>query len=399
MTNRSDIPSRIEFQLISTNFPNSGVNEIAGNYTKFNNELVESESFGKRLKNGGFLKEMDALLNSKDQIETTRSIYNHVRNHFEWNGYTALYSGRAGRPVYSDAKGNVADINLTLVALLRNYGIESYPVILSTRGNGTIHPVYPSNQEFNYVIAAAVVDGKMILMDGTSNYVFGTIPVKCRNGNGWLVSENGGKMIDLKNKSNYKIMTTYECEIVDDELKIKATQVFSDYALLSKLRKDSITTVEKFGEGLDLGELEATNIHIAENLAGKALKFTYEITGSLEDELYFQPVLGGSIMENPFKRDSRISVVDFPYSQSYRVITQLKVPEGISVELPESSRVTLPDNKGSFSYMVSNSNNTITVISNLKINQKVFGINDYPLLKQFYQLAADKNQELIVLSK
>ena len=69
-------------------------------------------------------------------------------------------SSSAGRSAYKKAEGSVADINLKLIAALRNYNIKAYPIILSTRGHGTIHPVYPNYNEFNYVIAGIEIGGK-----------------------------------------------------------------------------------------------------------------------------------------------------------------------------------------------------------------------------------------------
>jgi hypothetical protein len=53
--------------------------------------------------------------------------------------------------VLREGTGNSADINILLVNLLNKLAITSYPVILSTRDNGTLSPFYPSRSRLNYV--------------------------------------------------------------------------------------------------------------------------------------------------------------------------------------------------------------------------------------------------------
>jgi len=396
-TNFSDIPSRLEFQLISTHFPSRGVRFVADSYENFNQEVLQWEGLGDRLDKGKFLPQMEVELSGKSDLDKAISIYDHICSKMTWDGYNAITSKKAGKIAYSEGKGNVAAINLTLIALLRNYGIKAYPIILSTRGHGTIHPVYPILEDFNYLIVAVNIDGKNHLLDASSNYSFGQIPLKCRNGKGWLVSESGGQMVDLKATSQLKKYTTFVFD-VNDQLKVDANQTLSGYAAYDFADKDSITTLNRFKDNLSVDDYNIEKVEMEKSKSDQ-IKFHYELTQELEDEIYIQPFIEGTILENPFKRDARTSIVDFPYTQSYRVVAQINLPEGYVAEVPEPARVNLPDKKGVFSYRVTNAPDKITIISDVKVNQSIFGANDYGYLKQFYQMVTDKNQELVVLTK
>lgn len=399
MTNKSDIPGRLEFQLVSTKYPNEPVKYVAGSYEKLNKGLMERSDFGGKIKKGNFLKKLDETVGAMEPVQAAAFLYKYVQKNIRWNGYTGFLSRDAGKQALAEGEGSVDDINLTLVALLKNYGLDANPVILSTRGHGTIHPAYPSYEDFNYVIAAVAFEDGLMLMDASSSLPMGVLPLKCRNGNGWMVKEAGGRMVNLKSSSEAKVTSTFKCDLTEDMLQVQGTKVLGGYAAIDDARGDSLEMINNFKDGLETESFELSGLKITSYEHGQSTTYAYNLSGEAADEIYFQPVLNGSITENDFKRESRLSNVDFPYKQSYKVMTQIKYPEAYTVELPESTRFSLPDKKGSFSYTVSQGNGMITVISSLKINETVFGVSDYPILRQFYQLVADKNQELIVFTK
>ncbi len=403
MNNRSDVISRLQFQLVSTKMPNSVVKMVAGNYEKFNSELLSSTSFGERLKHPGFVKNFREQCDHDSDKEKARAIYTHIATHFSWNKVYSFMSSDAGRQAYNQAEGSVADINLTLVTAFRALGLEAYPVILSTRGNGSVHPVYPSYEEFNYMLGAVKIDEKWYLCDASSKLPFGQIPLRCRNGQGWLVSEQGGQWIDMKTGSTYTEATTLRTEISAEKITTHITNKCSGYAALKTYNEIAKKNTGEYGEDLAnrFSDVEMNNLKVSELELGEPVKMEYDISKENDDSdiLYIQPVLTGSITENPFKREERRSVIDFPYEFNFKVMSQIVVPEGYSIELPEQQRIVLPKNGGSFTFSCGKNGNLVTVVSQVRIIQNVFTPAEYPVLKQFYQIIADKNQEPVVLSR
>jgi len=403
MNNKGDVPSRLAFQLVSTQFPNSTMEIVAGTYPKFNKELASSSSFGQRLSNGNFIKDLIEGQSFESDLSKAATVYSHVRNHIEWNNVYSVFSSDAGRPAYKKEEGDVADINLTLVAALREAGLTAHPIILSTRGNGTVHPIYPSYEDYNYVIAAVEIEGALYFCDATSSLPFGQLPIRCRNGRGWLVSESGGQWVNMKANASFDKTTMLTTNISEGNIKTQVALKETGYAALStiqEIRKNSkeeyINDVaNKFTEG------EVKNVEVTEPDLASPMTTSYEVSKEYTegDIIYVQPILTGAVKENPFKRESRISPIDFPFQQTFRVIAQINIPDGYTAELPEASAFRLPENKGSFVFNVVQNGNTINVVSELKVTAVDFSTNDYPALKRFYQMVADKNQELIVLSK
>ncbi|MDX1629691.1 MAG: DUF3858 domain-containing protein, partial [Fulvivirga sp.] len=402
MNNKSDIPSRLEFQLVSIQYPGQTIETVAGSYEKFNNEMLSHSALGDRLDKGNFIKSLQDNISDKNQIEKAQIVYDHIRKHFSWNGVKTFLSSDAGKPAYKEAKGDVADINLSLIAALREVGVQADPILLSTRGHGTIHPVYPSYDEFDYVIALVTIDDASFFLDAATGMPFGQLPLRCRNGKGWRVSPRGG-WVDMKANSSYSSTTYSTITLNDSQIKAHITNRLKDYAAIDEIKEIKEESEEKYKNAI-ASQFESGNVNnitISEADYSKPLSVEFDLVKEMdgEDIIYIEPILIGTIKENIFQREERMSPIDFPYEQHYNVVTQIEIPEGYTAELPEPALIKLPQQGGSFTFNVSQSGNMISVVSDLKIDQTMFSQKDYPALKQFYQMVADKNQEVIILKK
>lgn len=401
--NPSDIPSRMKFQLISVKYPNQSMEIIAGNYERFNKELLDNPSFGKKLNNGNFINDLEESLGSLTPTEKAIKIFEHIQGHFSWNNEHGYFSSSSARSAYKKGEGSVAEINISLIAALRNFNLNSYPIVLSTRGHGTVHPVYPNYNEFNYVIAGLDIEGKRILLDASSDLSFGELPLKCRNSQGWLVDDKEKGWIDLKKDSKYEVTSLINIKIDAEKLDIEITQRRKSYASFDKIDQIKEMSDEEFRADLanTFIDFEIDSIELLNVDYSKPLTLKYSLTKQNDDQelFYIKPILTGSISENPFSREKRNSPIDFPYKQKYNVITTIEVPDGYSVELPESSIIRLPNNDGEFRLIIAHSNNKVSIQSILSVQQTYFSNKDYPLVKEFYDFVSEKNNELIVLKK
>jgi len=60
-------------------------------------------------------------------------LYQHVKEKVTWDDRYGKYTSQDIKEAYNKGKGNVADINLLLVAMLKKAGFSVNPVILSTK--------------------------------------------------------------------------------------------------------------------------------------------------------------------------------------------------------------------------------------------------------------------------
>ena len=320
------------------------------------------------------------------------------------------YTTGSLREAYKSGSGSSADINLTLVLLLRELGLEAYPVLLSTRENGIIHPAHPSLSSFNYVVAVAFVDDNYYLMDATEPLSeVNMLPTRCLNNKGWVVDERRNGWIDLQigryaKSANYEVTLgengtfsgiinyTYNGYGAFDE-RLKAAKFNNHSEFFDSKFKDlsGIEIKQSSVEGID-SLYNDINIHLE-----------LELTEHLEnagDLYFFEPLLLDRMQENPFRIEDRQYPVEFEYPITEMQTLTITIPENYTIEeMPKPMIVNLDDQSAKFTYSINQLGNKIQITSLYSIDRVLFIPEQYPYLKQLIDMIVDKHQEQIILKK
>jgi hypothetical protein len=402
MANEIDVPARVEFQLTSIKYQNEALIPIAGNYDQFNLTLLKHESFGLRLDNAFFAKEWAESVNGKDDLSKAKGIFVKAKNHFIFDGSHTIYSAKAGRNAFMAKTGSVSDINLSLVTAFREAGLTAHPIVLSTRSNGIPHPVYPNFTHYNYVVAGIIIDNKIYLADAASNMPFGRLPTKCLNGMGWMVASDYSGFVNLKEDNPYKTTTMVKTSFDSGKMKSEFSVKDEDYAAIesnTEVKRDKKSFETDMVANFDEGTISEVKYHEDNNSDAFKFEFTLEQPFDDEDIIYIQPFADGVFLENPFKREDRTTNIDFTFQRSRKAIAIINIPEGYEVEIPEGANEKLKEGAMTFKYTVVNNNNILNVVSDFRIKDTDYKATEYQLLKEFFQLMADKNNQMIVLKK
>jgi hypothetical protein len=332
-----------------------------------------------------------------------------VKSKVKWNGYYGYTTDAGVRKAYKEGVGNVGDINLMLVSMLRYAGIGANPVLISTKSHGI--PLFPTREGFNYVICFVEDQDVMSLLDATGeNATFNTLPVRDLNWQGRVIRENGSSTwIDLTPRKVSKDITSLNVKINPDlsaEGKVRSQKF--DYIAKRYRDKYSNLSSEAYIKVLekDKGNLLISNLEVEgkDNLT-EPVKITYEYTmdNALEeigDKLYLSPLLFLITQENPFKQDERKLPIDLMYPMSDKYIINIMMPDGYDVEsLPESQAFDFSDNKGFFKYLVNQNRRFLQVNVELNINTSIILPQNYTFFKQFFAQVVEKESEKIVLKK
>jgi len=409
ITTLDDYVSKIEFELEWERFPNELPKRHSGNWKGLAEDLLAEERFGLQLNRTGFFKnEVAALPAASDTLARLNSIYEFVKQSVKWNGHGGKYVTSSLRKAFDTKTGNVADMNLMLVAMLRDAGFEAHPVILSTRDNGRA-PFSPVLLKFNYVIAYVEVGGQAMLMDATDPLLpLGLLPKRCMNGNGRLITKDGGDWVALQAADR----TT---ELLSGDLHIAPTGVLSGKVQQStggiwglNLRH----SILKAGEEKYLEQIVSNQNQyerkkpVLQNLKElhKPMGLQYEIASvgdtQAKEIIYVNPMLLKEQPGNPFKLANRKYPVDFAHASEEVYVCNFTIPEGYAVEeMPKSLILALPENAGKFTYMLQVQGNRIQVMSKTTISKPIFYAEEYEFLKQFYTQMVAKQAEQIVLKK
>jgi hypothetical protein len=229
--------------------------------------IFKNESFGKQLGQSLFLiEDVKRLLEGvEDKKERLNIIFKFVQNKMNWDEKNDYYTDKGVVEAYKNQTGNVAEINFILINMLKLAGIEANPVLVSTVENGT--PVYPTRTGFNYVIAAAEIDGKQILLDATHKFTTPNIlPVNVLNWNGRLIKGDGSsEEINLVPTLQSKQYLTLLVKVTPSgQLEGKVRIQKSDYeAYLFRVANASRSTenyLEKFEQ--QLGNVKISNYSV-----------------------------------------------------------------------------------------------------------------------------------------
>ncbi len=407
--------SKIEHELLSFQWPYGGNEDFSSSWEKVNKTLLNSSSFGRLLNRSGFMKEEAAKIASTyaEPVDRVVAAYERVQQHMHGNNMAGVYAQSKNlRRAWSEGVGNVADINLLLVMLLRELNLDAEPVILSTRDHGIINPAQIMLDQFNYVVAAVRIEDKFHLMDASEkNQPWFLLPEFCLNGQGRIVSETQDSWIDLVPlNDNHTYTQTLLKVSPDGSMAVEMKKNMTNYHRLKQQREyEKFSTIEAFMDdyeaaspGIELTDMQMDNI----GDWSKPLVSTYRLgipaaDPASKDVIYLNPLLHERYGSNPFRLEERQFPVDFIYPFKRTIYVQIEVPEGYAVEeLPEASRFMLPDRSAVYQsgYQVNGDGNIVVNVL-MDVAKPLFMAEEYPLLREFFASIVEEEARSIILKK
>ncbi len=218
MTSEEDFISRMNFALAYINYPGQPTQEIMGSWAKLNKELTEDNDFGRVIERSGFLKDIVTTVtaNLTDPVQKIEAIHRYVKENVEWDGTEDYYPGDL-KKILEKKQGTSGDINVLLASMLDKAGIPVDMVLLSTRSHGFIRQAYPMTRQFNYIICAARLQDKVLLLDATEKHLpYTVIPERCLNGQGLVISKTNHGWINIEPKTKAKSTISVDLKVSAD---------------------------------------------------------------------------------------------------------------------------------------------------------------------------------------
>jgi hypothetical protein len=230
-----------------------------------------------------------------------------VQQNISCKGGRGIYLTQSLKETYKNRSGNVADINLLLVKLLKSKGLDASPVLISTRDHGFASEIYPVVNKFNYVICKVTIDNKNYFLDASQRCMaFGKVPSSCYNGVGRTICNNPTPeyfipdevfekkvtnvvlALDNKNKTQWtgSVYTVYG----DQESGINRKTILDQG---QKIFDEKITG--SFTDDLKADQVEVINM--AEYDEPLEVKYALNIDNKNSKLIYFNPMLKEKIDE------------------------------------------------------------------------------------------------------
>lgn len=411
VTNMNNYTSMIQYELASTNFPSTGVTSYATDWESVAKTIYESDYFGSELRKSSYF-ETDlntALTGVVARDERIMTVFNFVKSRMNWNEKYGYYTDLGVKKAYKEKVGNVADINLMLVAMMRYAQIKCNPILISTRSNGI--SLFPNRGAYNYVIAGVELDNGILLLDATAkSTVPNIIPLRALNWTGRMIRDDKTSVeVDLMPKFNSKEIISVLATIdASGKVSGKARDNYYDYHsylfrenYLSMSKDSYLESIEKRHTGLQIGDYQVENDKDLSKPIVELFDFTNDnLTERIGDKMYFSPMLYFTQTVNPFKQEKRQYPVDFSFPYQYKYNFTINIPEGYEIEfLPKPIAIMMEQNIGTFKYNIASTGNQIQLAVVSEINYASVPADFYQSLKTFYKEMIDKQNEKIVLKK
>lgn len=411
MDAEKDYLQHIEFQLSGYEGTFGGTTRYMTTWDEVTRELMSNPVFGVQLnKNipvGDEWKLKVQMIPAP--FEKMAAIYNFVYKNIQWNFMGGIGAVSGVKETWEKKKGSSSDINLLLINLLKEAGLEVYPLLVSERGHGKVNPEYPFIDQFNKVMAYVLIDGKKYVLDAAGSYTppF-MIPFSVINTKAFVVTRKKGGIVSLteteKKDKNYVII--YGRINEDGAMTGEAIIQSNEYARLTRMRawerdKDRFREnyFTSYQAGLKMDSLIIENLENDSLPLNQQFHFAIPPTASGDYKLVNLNLFTG-IAKNPFISDIRFTNIDYGCLQSHIVVETIEVPPSLKIEnLPKNIRMIMPDTSITLSRLMEFKNNVLMVKYTITTTRSVFTAEEYANVKDFYKKMAEIMNEQIVLRK
>lgn len=408
---KKDYKQKISFQLSQIDNNDGNPKDIRTSWEDVKKGLDENEDFGAELKKNipGTETFISETTSCPDTLCKMLKVFNYVRSNMNWTGSDFLYSSQGIRTAWEKKTGNSGEINLILIKLLRDAGVNANPILFSTKDNGVVNTNYPSEKQFNVVMAYVELGNDYYVLNAADKYnSFRLIPYDVAFTDGLILDADRARWRHVgKAKHKFKELIAIQADIdAGGNMKGDATITSVDYA--KNLRAKTYTEDKaayrdiyytKPYPNVKVEQLEVNNTNSDSLALDQKVSFTSKLNSS-GNYSYFNINLFSDLTENPFVADERQTNIDFGYLQEFVLFGNYKIPEGYTFEeLPKDVSMIMPDTSIVFSRFISAEDNALSVRINIEFREISYLAQDYDYFREFYKKLFDKLNEQIVIKK
>ncbi|MFY7846593.1 DUF3857 domain-containing protein [Chryseobacterium gambrini] len=382
---------------------------IAESWNKVSENLNNSDLFGGYLKSNGIRDALpENIKNIYNPLEKANKIFDFVKNNYKWNKKDGIFASQNLRQVIKLKSGNSADINLLLIALLRDVGLDANPLLISTVDNGILNIFSANLSNLNHVIVSLKINDQMYFYDATSfASKVNILPLKDWNDFGILIEDGKGTDLSFSNTNISKKDLIIKANLNLEKSEITGTFTQKESGLYAIESYDEFdTNKDKYNESFKTKF--NTNIKDVET---KLLE-----DGDFESKLNFSSanlmdVVGSKIILNPLlflnvgnenfdQKEERKNQIDFISAFSREKRVEIDIPNGYKVaDLPKPKKISTDGKEILFSYNIEIINDKLIVTSKVNVASQNYPKEYYELFKQIWKIISDSENQVISLIK
>ncbi len=415
--NAHDYLPKVRLQLRTVNIPYQPTDFVLQDWFATAEDLASSSSFGKCYTSPGASNKLweaagPVVMAGKTDKERIDRAYYYICKNLEWNRNYSFMASDNPDNIFKNGGGNSADLNLCLLALLRQAGIEAHPALVSLRDQGNHIEVYPIIDQFDHVLVYTEVDGRPYMLDANGTDRPPGLPrIDALNHRAWIARPGAPQWIALEMPPAQHIVMADIA--VDDAGMAKAqikTRLSSYFAFEGRLQANASSELSQMPVAADIVSvfpearvLDHQNDGDNSPDAPLSSDFSMEIPAAYaaDDYIYVQPILLRLLDEDLDDVETRVYPIDFAHPWKKQFIANITPPEGYVVdELPEAIRLVSEDRGMDAMYSATvHPDNTITVRLAVNLDRTVYPAAAYPALRGMYRRIIELQQAPIVLKR
>ena len=412
-----DYKVQVSFDLQGTQFTPNEYKPYSQKWEDVDNQLLKPENtqFGKYLSfTNPFRPETKQAYNSEMSFEEKIiCAFQILKKKMAWNGRYQLYSKELEK-VIPKGNGSNADLNFILISILKDFGLEAYPVVLSRRSSGMLPYNFPSLQKLNTFIIAVydINKQKYVFLDGSMDVpALNILPLELSVNKARILSpkvKEEKKWVNVMALADNKNFMKIEARMEGNQVKghrstILYGQEAVEYQANEKHKQDSIVSAPE-SNASQKNKLTVTNLKVKKQENDWALieeEFDFVLqTDQTDSHLYINPMLFPQLKSNPFIQTERVLPIEFPYPYKFTMLSTLTLPEGYEVEeIPQPQVIRTQGDGLQCKYMIQRQGNTISLNYIFHLKEPIFLTEQDKQLHELWTKVIEKNNALIVLKK
>lgn len=412
-----DYKVQISFDLEGTNFPGKDYEPYSQKWEDVDKQLLKPEDnlFGQFLSfTNPFRPEAKQLFTTGMGFEEkVINSFRLLKKKLAWNGRYNLYSKDLNK-VIKNGTGSNADLNFIFISILKDFGLQAYPVVLCRRSTGVLPFNFPSLQKLNTFIVAVYNDAKQqyVYLDSSMDIpAFNTLPLDLCVNKARILSPQVAeekKWVDLMALSINRGFMNIQAKVEGNQITghrrtTLQGQEAVKYQMEELQKKDSLAS-DPTAESEEKDRLIVNNLkvkHTENDLSQVEENFDFIMkVDHTDDHLYINPMLFPQLKTNPFIQSERVLPVEFPFPYKFTMLCTLTLPDGYEVEeLPQPGLIRMEGDDMKCKYMVQKQGNTVTANYIFELRKYIYLPEHYKQLQDFWTKVIDKNNALIVLKK
>ncbi|RJQ64001.1 MAG: DUF3857 domain-containing protein [Stygiobacter sp.] len=413
ITTIDDYYNKVNMQLKAYSLAGTGVKEVLSTWGNLVNELVDNEQFGERIDDTGEVEEklLEMTKGCVTNEEKVKAIYNWVSQKIVWDGEYRVFAANDVDDVMKLSKGSSAEIVFLFLSMLKSAGIESDPVIISTRSNGKIKDTYPIISQFNSVLARVKVNSEYMIIDPTDPArPLDLLSPDVLNTTGLVVQEDSIKWVKIISSKENKSDAIVELDLKDDgSFTGSIVKNYSDYAsVAARNMLKNTKTVEVAKKDFDSDEAGFTvdsvtvinkdNINLPLTLKSKISSSTYaQVNG---DIIYLNPHLIDVYKQNPFKAKSRKFNIDYAFRRNFNTSIIIKIPKGyVLKDTIVNKKIRGANGVLKFTRTFTADSQTVKIDYSFSINSTEIKPSYYSEVQSFYERMISAEAEQLVFTR